>query len=386
LYISPLPQTTRPSHLYKESRYEVWRRYKDFEWLRAQVERSHPTLILPPLPGKQVARYFDHMSETFLEERQRALDKFLRRLTVHPYFSFSTDLKAFLTATPEGFAGYVQESQGRQKLMDRLSSSVRQAQTSFMLKDVDPEFAKQLAYFSELGDKMSVMERIGARLHSERETLQTAQDDFSVALFHWAANEQVMTQPLQKLANCAEHCSHHVRKLNEANIYSMMVAVKEYQLYSASAVAAIRRRDTLQLEVERSGLDRERKKRHHEEATASGKVQKVMKLADDLEKVELAAEKAQDQLSQANEELRVDVEQWHEAKNKEVCHFMRQFASNHVDYHQKCFDEWESALKRLRSASVSPSPATAATAAAQNDHLAALTSSSRDSDETQSDT
>ena len=111
------------------------------------------------------------------------------------------------------FAGYVQESQGRQKLMDRLSSSVRQAQTSFMLKDVDPEFAKQLAYFSELGDKMSVMERIGARLHSERETLQTAQDDFSVALFHWAANEQVMTQPLQKLANCAEHCSHHVRKL-----------------------------------------------------------------------------------------------------------------------------------------------------------------------------
>lgn len=51
--------------------------------------------------------------------------------------------------------------------------------------------------------------------------------------------------------------------------------------------------------------------------------------------VELAAEKAQDQLSQANEELRVDMEKWHEAKNKEVCQFMRQFASNHVDYHQK---------------------------------------------------
>ena len=109
--------------------------------------------------------------------------------------------------------GYVQESQGKQKLMDRLSSSVRQAQTSFMLKDVDPEFAKQLAYFSELGDKMSVLERIGARLHSEREELQAALDDFSVALFHWAANEQVMAQPLQKLANCVEHCSHHVKKL-----------------------------------------------------------------------------------------------------------------------------------------------------------------------------
>ena len=54
-----------------------------------------------------------------------------------------------------------------------------------------------------------------------------------------------------------------------------------------------------------------------------------------VHKVELTAEKAQDTLSQANEELRVDVENWHEAKNKEVCQFMRQFASNHVDYHQK---------------------------------------------------
>ena len=111
------------------------------------------------------------------------------------------------------FAGYMQESQGRQKLMDRLSSSVRQAHTAFMLKDVDPEFSKQLTYFSELGDKMSVLERIGARLHSEREALQAAQDDFSVALFHWATNEQVMARPLQKLAGCVEHCSHHVKKL-----------------------------------------------------------------------------------------------------------------------------------------------------------------------------
>ena len=47
------------------------------------------------------------------------------------------------------------------------------------------------------------------------------------------------------------------------------------------------------------------------------------------------AEKAQDELSQANEQLRVDVEKWHEAKNKEVCQFMRQFANNHMEYHQK---------------------------------------------------
>ena len=40
-------------------------------------------------------------------------------------------------------------------------------------------------------------------------------------------------------------------------------------------------------------------------------------------------------MSKANEELRVDVEKWHEAKNKEVCQIMRQAADNHIDYHQK---------------------------------------------------
>lgn len=53
------------------------------------------------------------------------------------------------------------------------------------------------------------------------------------------------------------------------------------------------------------------------------------------DQVELAAEKAHDDLSQANEQLRVDMEKWHEAKNKEVCQIMRQFATNHREYHQK---------------------------------------------------
>jgi hypothetical protein len=50
------------------------------------------------LPGKQVTRYFDQHSEEFLDERQRALDIFLKRLTAHPYFSFDQNLKMFLTA------------------------------------------------------------------------------------------------------------------------------------------------------------------------------------------------------------------------------------------------------------------------------------------------
>ena len=126
----------------------------------------------------------------------------------------------------QDFAVHMQESQGSKKLLDKVSTSVRQAHTALMLKDVDPEFAKQAKYFSELGERMSVMERIAVRLHSERETLQLAHDDFSVSLFHWAGSERAMTQPLQKLASCVEKCSHALKGLVRQSVCMMYYTLK----------------------------------------------------------------------------------------------------------------------------------------------------------------
>ena len=49
----------------------------------------------------------------------------------------------------------------------------------------------------------------------------------------------------------------------------------------------------------------------------------------------VAAERSLDALTRANEQLRVDVEKWHEATNKEMSQLMREVADNHVEYHQK---------------------------------------------------
>ena len=42
-----LVQSSRPANQYEKERYEVWRRYRDFEWLREILERHHFTLIVP---------------------------------------------------------------------------------------------------------------------------------------------------------------------------------------------------------------------------------------------------------------------------------------------------------------------------------------------------
>ena len=49
----------------------------------------------------------------------------------------------------------------------------------------------------------------------------------------------------------------------------------------------------------------------------------------------MEAERTLDDLSIANEQLRVDIEKWKETKNKELGKVMSVFADNHIAYHQK---------------------------------------------------
>lgn len=102
---------------------------------------------------------------------------------------------------------------GGTKLLGMVSSSVKSATTSWMLKDADPEFVKEAKYFTDLGEKLGVMERIGNRLHGEREELSESLEDFSTAVFQWSMLEPQMTQPLQKLGSCVESCNLALKSL-----------------------------------------------------------------------------------------------------------------------------------------------------------------------------
>ena len=87
------------------------------------------------------------------------------------------------------------------------------------------------------------------------------------------------------------------------------------------------------------------------------------------------ADRTLDNLTIANEKLRVDIEKWQEAKDQEMASLCSTFADNHINYHQKvctlplsmrgkgeglqchvtccscvlqCFNEWEKVLTMLR--------------------------------------
>ncbi|MEQ2290480.1 Sorting nexin-3, partial [Ameca splendens] len=87
--------TNLPIFKLKES--SVRRRYSDFEWLRAELERESK-VVVPPLPGKALFRQLPFrgddgiFDDSFIEERRQGLEQFLNKTrkpeedsSVHPH-------------------------------------------------------------------------------------------------------------------------------------------------------------------------------------------------------------------------------------------------------------------------------------------------------------
>lgn len=73
----------------------VLRRYSDFLWLWERLHHERAGAIVPPIPEKQPVGRF---SPTFVEERRMQLERFLRRVIVHPELADAACLETFLRA------------------------------------------------------------------------------------------------------------------------------------------------------------------------------------------------------------------------------------------------------------------------------------------------
>mmetsp|Transcript_25116 Transcript_25116/g.44560 ORF Transcript_25116/g.44560 Transcript_25116/m.44560 type:complete len:555 (-) Transcript_25116:119-1783(-) len=73
----------------------VLRRYSDFLWLYEKLQTERAGAIVPPLPEKQPVGRFN---PAFVEARRRELERFLRRVAIHPELQDSASLDTFLRA------------------------------------------------------------------------------------------------------------------------------------------------------------------------------------------------------------------------------------------------------------------------------------------------
>lgn len=328
--------------------YEVWRRYRDFEWLREQLVLSHPTHIIPPLPGKQLLKYFDHFSFEFLEQRKKGLNKFLKRIACHPILTFNKIFMRFLTAKSPELTTLQGSVQGK-GVLSSMSDMFADASVKLRLKNPDEEFAAHTEYLDKLVAQLSTFETTTGKLYGERKEFLMAAKNFSPAIKFWSNAEVVLSEPLTQLAATMETSNSSLQVLNESSTQSVVSSLKENQLYCESALAVLRYRNKLQFERDRLREEREKKVKAKEDPKLQDNPVKLERLEKEFEKVNIECETAIDKVECANAALRADLDRWMDVKSKELTGLVVDMADQHIEYHEKSLRVWNDLITAMKT-------------------------------------
>ncbi|XP_063230103.1 sorting nexin-4-like isoform X2 [Bacillus rossius redtenbacheri] len=231
----------------------LWRRYSEFELLRAYLEVSYPYIVLPPLPEKKVMYAWqkvasDTCDPDFVDRRRAGLENFLLRVASHPLLSYDQQFIGFLqqeTGWRESFkdAGYLQRAEWKLKA---LSVAVR-------LKQPDRRFEAIKNYGNELQSNLGSFLRVRARAVERVYTVHKLHTNYGRVFSEWSAREKEMGDGLQKAGHYLDSLAAGVdAPLEEEELVADQL--KEYLFFAGALQAVCRRQEALQLALERAEL------------------------------------------------------------------------------------------------------------------------------------
>jgi len=164
--------TFRSYHVYKIQTVpssgvdHVFRRFRDFVWLRAILVKSFPGLFVPPLPPK---KYMGNTEKEFVVERRQDIERFLNRCAQLPALALSDPYTAFVSRA-QTFDDAMKEldKQVNERPIDDMLRNYRQLfplQMASQLPDKHEELLKQLTVFvADAEHKMTALLETGINL------------------------------------------------------------------------------------------------------------------------------------------------------------------------------------------------------------------------------
>ncbi|RKP39150.1 Vps5 C terminal like-domain-containing protein, partial [Dimargaris cristalligena] len=334
-------KTSQPG--FDSEEYSVRRRYRDFEWLFNQLASTHPGVVIPPMPEKQSLGRFQ---DDFVESRRFALEKYLRKISVHSLLQADDDFKIFLTSenftietrvrrpeTSRGFFGVFGEVmsgsfskysetdewfENRKDQLDALESQLRS-----LLKAIDTtikqrkelavahgEFGQALRALgeAEASPQLARSFEIFSELQDHLRQLQERQASFDVKTFESTTDEYIRTIGSIKL--------------------TLTARVKAYQVWQA---------DAAELHRKTSSYDRLRNQTRF-------RTDRTSQLQAEIGQLEIQTENHRHEFEDISTLIRAELERFDREKVLDFKESAEQFLSSMVDHQQKVIRLWEAYL------------------------------------------
>ncbi|UNI23028.1 intercellular trafficking and secretion [Purpureocillium takamizusanense] len=267
-FVSYLITTHSTFPSFQRSTVSVRRRFTDFVFLFKQLSRDFPAAAVPPLPDKQRMEYVrgDRFGGDFTARRAHSLQRFLRRLALHPTLRRAAILHAFLESPdwnatvrsrstraslasdggPGGGGGGGGGGSGG--VFDNFADTFINAFTK--VHKPDRRFIEVKDKSDKLDEDLGHIEKVVARVVRREADLEADMRDLAEQFQKLITLEPGVEPAVHAFAASVEDTAAGLRGLRDVTDQDYLGSLRDMQAYSLSLKALLRAREQKQLDHE----------------------------------------------------------------------------------------------------------------------------------------
>jgi len=344
----------------------VVRRYSDFVWLHERLHIEFPGAIIPPTPQKTFVGRF---SSEFIEARQKALQRFLNRIAIHPELSYSTSFGQFLSSddvefarikestttsfvpkiipknidfnpTPSGFMQWFDET------MSNFSATMQQFRSETKTQS-DMQFEEMGAYINDLEVQLLNVSKQTSTLIRRTHDLASAFGDFGLAFSQLGKNE---------IDDTSDICVHTGQTIHQVSTLTTEEALDESEYFEAPFNELLGLASAVKVALQKRQDKRVAFFAAQNELSAKENARQRQQNSPNIALLEESVKQAQDNLDKAREEfdtasdrLLREIEYFKSVKVYEIQQLIVSYVQLQIEYCQKVEKSWQQLIPELNS-------------------------------------
>ncbi|KAF9085035.1 intercellular trafficking and secretion [Mortierella sp. AD031] len=358
----------------------VRRRFQDFVWLHNVLGRLYPAAVLPPLPDKHRIRYVrgDRFNPEFIEKRRASLERFLKKLAVHPVLQRTESLRIFLESR-DWTSDLAEQNKKRQDegRLDTIGDALLNAFAK--IKKPEEKFVIMREEVDKLEENLQGLEKLEQRILKRQEELEADYREFGGAVAGLGNLETGLTEPLHRFAHTVASYATIMNELSTREDAEFLSQLHECLAYCNSVKSVLKLRDQKQLDFEELSdflqqqvAERDRlmsNGRLGGSATIGGffqqkmdeikgvdqeraKQDKLKRVAEKIHELEDAVEKSTDISVAVSNEAEKEYEIFQLQKTRDLRQCLLDYSSGRVEFFEKGAALWDQIIPILESIQV----------------------------------
>ncbi|GAB1314846.1 Vacuolar protein sorting-associated protein vps5 [Madurella fahalii] len=343
-------RTKTTSKAYKQSEFEVKRRYRDFLWLYNTLHANNPGVVVPPPPEKQAVGRFE---SNFVESRRAALEKMLNKIAAHPTLQQDADLKLFLES--EAFNIDVKHKERKEPNLGESKSVLGSLGFSVgstnKFVEQDDWFHDRRVYLDALENQLKALLKAMDSMVAQRKAMAEAAGDFSASLHALSTVElsPTLSGPLDALSELQLTIRDVYDRQAQQDVLTFGIIIEEYIRLIGSVKQAFSQRQKAFHSWHSAESELMKRKAAQDKLLRQGKSQqdRLNQVSAEVADAERKVHQARLLFDDMGRLMRSELDRFEREKVEDFKSGVETFLESAVEAQKELIEKWETFLMQL---------------------------------------